>query len=140
MTLSLEKNRSNKRVRLCAGLGALFVVAMAIAWNFYTVRSASRWLAWSARYKAEVLANPTVKGELQHIEWDGWGWAGQDTSVYLVFDPTDSLSAAARNNRPGKFYGIPCEVPVVDQMERNWYAVQFYTNEAWGQHNALNCT
>jgi hypothetical protein len=25
-------------------------------------------------------------------------------------------------------------------MEKNWYAVQFYTDEWWGRHNALNCT
>jgi hypothetical protein len=121
-------------------LGAFFGIAMAIAWNFYPVRSAARWFAWSHHYKAKVLAKPTVNGELQHIEWDGWGWAAQDTTVYLVFDPTDSLSAAARNRRPGKFDGIPCEVPAIDRMERNWYAVRFYTDEWWGRRNALNCT
>ena len=121
-------------------LVSLFLIAVAIAWNVYTIRTATRWFVWSHRYKAEVLAQPNATGELKHIEWDGWGWAGQDTTVYLVFDPTDSLSTASRNHRPGKFNGIPCEVPVVDRMEKNWYAVQFYTDEWWGRRNALNCT
>jgi hypothetical protein len=112
---------------------------VAIAWNFYAIRSEARWLVWAHRYKAEVLAQPSVTGELKHVEWDGWGWAAQDTTVYLVFDPTDSLSTAAREHRPGKFNGIPCEVPVVDRLEKNWYAVRFYTDEWWGRRNALNC-
>jgi hypothetical protein len=70
--------------------------------------SAARRLVWAHCQKAEVLAQPSVTGELKHIEWDGWGCAGQDTTAYLVFDPTDSLSAAAREHRPGKFNGIPC--------------------------------
>jgi hypothetical protein len=140
VTLRLEKNRSRNKVPLYAAIGAFFVIAMAIAWNVYAIRSATRWFAWAHRYKAEVLAQGNATGELKHIEWDGWGWAGQDTTVYLVFDPTDSLSAAARNHRPGKFNGLPCEVPVVDRMERNWYVVRFYTNEFWGRRNTLNCT
>lgn len=70
----------------------------------------------------------------------GWGWAAQDTTVYLVFDPADSLSTPAHNYRLGKFDGIPCEVPVVKQREKNWYLIQFYTDEWWGRRNALDCT
>ena len=141
----MEKNQSAKRFWASAALvGALFVIAVAViavavAWNFYAIRSATRWWAWAPRYKAEVLAQPSVTGELRHIEWDGWGWAGQDTTVYLVFDPADSLSTAAQEHRPGKFTGIPCEVLVVDRLEKNWYAVRFYTDEWWGRRNALNC-
>jgi hypothetical protein len=99
-----------------------------------------RWLVGSRFYKAEVLARPnSANKELKHIEWDGWGWGGEDTTVYLVFDPTDSLSAASQEHRPGKFNGIPCEVPVVRRMEKNWYVVQFYTDEWWGRRGALNC-
>lgn len=141
--MGLGKSRAKTRpsLRAAVGLGAVcFVLAVAITWNFYAIRSAAKWWGWSHRYKAEVLAQPDVTGELKHIEWDGWGWAGQDTTAYLVFDPTDSLSAAAQAHRPGKFNGIPCEVPDVDRMEKNWYAVQFYTNEWWGRRNTLNCT
>jgi Uncharacterised protein family (UPF0149) len=79
-------------------------------------------------------------GELKHIEWDGWGWAGQDTTVYLVFDPSDSLLTAARKHAHGKFEGIPCEVAGVSQLDSHWYAVQFYTNEFWGRRNELDCS
>jgi hypothetical protein len=96
--------------------------------------NAVRWLAWSRAYKAKVLTQPhSSNGDLQHIEWDGWGWAGQDTVVYLVFDPTNSLSQAAISHQPGKYAGIPCEVPTVRQLESNWYTVRFYTNDEW--HN-----
>jgi hypothetical protein len=118
----------------------VFLLVALIAWNFYSVRTTVRWFAWSHHYKDEVLAQANAVGELKHIEWDGWGWAGQDTTVFLVFDPTDSLRAAAQNRRPGKFNGIPCEVPAVNRMEKNWYLVQFYTDEWWGRRNALNCT
>ena len=68
-------------------------------------------------------------GELKHIEWEAWGWAGQNTIAYVVFDPTDSLSSAATTRRSGKFAGIPCEVSKVSRLESQWYAVIFYTNE-----------
>ena len=85
---------------------------------------------WSQRYKSEVLAQSGgTTGELKHIEWDGWGWAGQDTTVYLVFDSTDSLAVAAANHAPGKFNGTPCEVAQVRRLESHWYTVQFYTDE-----------
>ena len=141
MVVQPEKSRAGQRVWVYAPLApVLFIIAAAIAWNFYAVRSAARWLARSQHYKSEVLAQPSVSQELKHVEWDGWGWAGQDTTAYLVFDPTDSLLAAAREHRSGKLHGIPCEVAAVDRMEKNWYAVRFYTNEWWGRHNGLDCT
>ena len=91
----------------------------------------ARWLMWSRSYKAEVLAQPkSANEELKHIEWDGWGWAGMDTTVYLVFDPTDSLSRA-EGHHPGKYNGIPCKVPFVKRLEDKWYTVQFYTDQQW---------
>jgi hypothetical protein len=98
-------------------------------------------LIWSRDYKAEVLAQKdSARGELKHVEWDGSGFPGAgDTTVYLVFDPTDALSAAAKSHRPGKFNGIPCEVSLVHRLESHWYAVRFYTDEWWGRRNALDC-
>ena len=59
----------------------------------------ARWLIWSRSYKAEVLAQPnSASGELKHIEWDGWGWAGMDTTIYLVFDPTNSFVMGGRSS------------------------------------------
>jgi uncharacterized iron-regulated membrane protein len=141
-----KENRRSKWLWLFAAIGALFVVAFlviataAIAWNIFSLRTATKWFMRSQRYKSEVLAQSGgTAGELKHIEWDGWGWAGQDTTVYLVFDSTDSLSMAAANHAPGKFNGIPCEVAQVRQLESHWYTVQFYTNEFWGRRNALDC-
>jgi hypothetical protein len=96
------------------------------------VRTAVRWLIQSKRYKAAVLAQPdSAKGEMKHVEWDGWGFPGAgDTVVYLVFDPNDSL-AAAKTRSPGKLKGIPCEVVHVRRVENHWYVVLFYTDTDW---------
>jgi len=96
------------------------------------VRSAGRWLFKSKTYKAEVLAQPSIDGQLKHVEWDGWGFAGSgDTVVYLVFDPNDSLATATKSHASGKFNGIPCEVFKVHRLEKYWYSVLFYTDTAW---------
>lgn len=123
-------------------IAASLVITAAVAWNFNSIRTATKWFMWPQRYKSEVLAQPaSTSGELKHIDWDGWGFPGAgDTNVYLVFDPTDSLSVAAADHAPGKFNGIPCEVAQVHQLESHWYTVQFYTNEFWGRRNALDCT
>ena len=130
-----------RRLWYYAALAAFAITALIVLWNMETVRTSARWFASSNRYKAEVLSQPaSTSGELKHIEWDRWGWAAQDTTVYLVFDPTDALSVAAKNGNSGKFNGLPCEVQLVRRLENDWYAVQFYTNEWWGRKNALNCS
>jgi hypothetical protein len=69
------------------------------------IRTFTRWFLWSGRYKNKVLAQPaSVNGALKHIE---------DFSVFLVFDPADSLSAPAKSRQSGKLNGIPCEVSSV---------------------------
>jgi hypothetical protein len=74
------------------------------------------------------------------MEWEATGFAGvANNTDYLVFDPTDSLAMAAKSHSPGKFSGIPCEVLSVLKLESHWYSVAFYTDEEWGQRNALNC-
>src|ERR1700720_3878037 len=134
------------RLQISAVVGAIVLISVALTvsaplFGNLTVVNTARWLIFSHRYKSRVLAQAaSADGELRHIEWDGWGWAGQDTTVYLVFDPTDSLSAAASSHKPGKFNGIPCEVFLVRRMEREWYTVQFYTDEFWGKRNSLSCS
>jgi len=109
-------------------------VSWALIKNYAEVRSDARWFLWSKRYKAELLKQQnSTNGELRHVEWDGWGWAGMDTTVYLVFDPNNSLADAAKSHSPGKFNGIPCEVPLVHRLESNWYSVRFYTSSGWDQ-------
>jgi hypothetical protein len=100
---------------------AFFAISSVLFLGSFQIRTFTRWLLRSGDYKKEVLAEPTpTNGDLKHIEWDGWGWAGQDFTVFLVFDPTDSLSKPARNDQLGKFKGIPCDVSDVDRMASHW--------------------
>jgi hypothetical protein len=116
---------------------SMSVVFCAISWLLFRtaddVRTNGRWIFQSRAYKSEVLAqSEPAAGELRHVEWDGWGFAGSgDTVVYLVFDPNDSLASAAKGRSPGKFSGIPCEVPLVRRLESHWYTVLFYADTAW---------
>jgi len=122
------------RVQAPASLSmiAIFLVG---SWIFFRVsddvRTTARWLIESRMFKNNILAQHEVRGELKHAKWDGWGFAGMDTTVYLVFDPDDSLAADSTKDAPGKYAGIPCEVPTVRRLERRWYAVQFYSNTDW---------
>lgn len=119
-----------------AALSMIFVFGAA-SWLLFRVsddvRTDGRWLIRSGRYKAAILSQPNpTNGELKHAEWDGWGFAASgDTVVYLVFDPKDSLAVAAKSRSPGKYSGIPCEVPSVRRLENHWYTVLFYTDTDW---------
>lgn len=135
----------NKRPRQCLSMLLALVAFAGTSWALFknegTIRPSFRWLLWSRRFKAEVLAQPApAKGQLRHMEWEATGFAGvANNTVYLVFDPTDSLVLASKSHSPGTFSGIPCEVLRVLRLESHWYSVQFYTDEAWGQRNTLNC-
>jgi hypothetical protein len=105
---------------------ALFVYSHQLRWN-------TRWILWSKEYKANVIAQPgTTNGNLKHIEFDGWGGFGAgDTVAYLVYDPSDLLSAVTRSDSPGKLAGIPCAVAQVRRFESHFYSVVFYTDTDW---------
>ncbi len=120
--------------RLAAMLVKMVYVfaAMLFKSNYSLVRDHCRWLFLSGGYKARVLAQPPSE-QLKHAEWDGWGFAGADTTVFLVSDPTDSLAVATRALPPVKARGLPCEVVRVRRLDRHWYAVLFYTDTYWGQ-------
>lgn len=107
---------------LAAGVGVfIFGIKYPLA-----IRSAARWLIWSKDYETLVLTQPSQpNGEFKHIEWDGWGMFGQDESVFLVFDPGDSLAGPASSGQSGKFDGIPCEVGLVRRLAPHWYTVYF---------------
>jgi hypothetical protein len=103
-----------------------FAISALLFFGNFQIRTSTRWLVWSGHYKEEVLAQPApANGSLKHIEWDGWGWGGQDFSVLPVFDPTNALATAAKNNHYGKVEGIPCEVDYVKRMESHWYIALF---------------
>ncbi len=79
------------RRQTIAALSMIAIFAVA-SWLLFKVlddlRTRGRWLTHPARYKAEVLAQTNLpNGDLKHAEWDGWGFPGADTTVYLVFDP-----------------------------------------------------
>jgi hypothetical protein len=127
-----------KKGQTCITVLSMLVVYWAFSWglirNSIELHGATQWLLQSKNYKARILGqtNPAI-GELSHIEWDHSGFAGSgNTVVYLVFDPSDSLSTAAKSRFPGKFRGIPCEVYRVRRLESHYYTVLFYTNTDWG--------
>ncbi len=124
----------------CLTALSMLVVYGAVSWglfkNSHEMHSSTQWIFQSKAYKAKVLAQPaTTDGNLKHIEWDGWGFAGNDTVEYLVFDPSDLLSVAAKKHSSGKFSGIPCDVPHVHRLESHYYTVEFYTDTGWESCN-----
>lgn len=117
-------------------LAIFWILSVPLFKNYLAIRSAARWSIWSNDYQAQVTAQPIpANGNVKHLNWDGWGWGGENTEVYLVFDPSDSLSAAAKSHQPGKFDGLPCKVDGVFRLERNWYTAQFYTGTDWDHCN-----
>ena len=126
-----------KRPRLCVSLLLALVGFVAISWslerNEETLRPFIRWHLWSRQYKTELITQPNpTDGNLKHMEWDAWGFVPSGFNVtYLVFDPSDSLATATNAKVPGRFGGIPCVVPRVFRLEKQWYGVRFYTDEDW---------
>jgi hypothetical protein len=128
--------RTRKSFSLVLAVVAFVFAAGALLTTQNIVRPSLRWLVWSRRLKAEVLAQATpVNEEFKHIEWDGWGGAPVgDWTAYVVYDPTDSLSVAAKSVGSGtykRYKGIPCEVESVRRLESHWYSVVLGMNEWW---------
>jgi hypothetical protein len=118
-----------------AAYGAFLIVTVGVVISQRQIRPHLLWLVWSNRYKSEVLANASAaNGELRHVEWNGDGWGSGvtgDWMGYVVFDPSDSLSAATRNNVPTEYKGIPCKVILVRCLEKQWYSVVLDMNQFW---------
>jgi hypothetical protein len=121
--------------RTLIGLGSILLACLAatyvIGHSGDLLRSETRW--WSARgtWKQRVLAQQEVPGQLKHLDWDGWGFAAQDTEVYLVYDPSDGLRNAIGTPTGKHGVGLPCDVWKVWRLEPHWYNVVFYTNTSW---------
>ena len=100
------------------------------------LHEAVEWLSSSREDKTEVLAEKvSATGEFKHILWDSSGPSFATTTIYLVFDPSDSLAGAAKSHESGKFAGLPCKVYEVRRLESRWYATVFYLGEDWDQCN-----
>jgi hypothetical protein len=109
-----------------------WVVSAILFMNHSEIRLQTRWILHSRALKASVQNEPVPpQGELRHVEFDVWGWAGMDTVEYLIYDPTDTLGATVAAHSKGRFPGIPCEVPMVRRMEDHWFVAMFYTNSEW---------
>jgi hypothetical protein len=129
--------RSRRLREIVATVAILWAIAGLL--DFYDrkhpeeIRETARWLVWSHEYKQVVLAQSTsANGDLKHIEWDAWGYAGAgNTTVYLVFDPSETLWTAAKSHQLPKFNGVPCDVFAIRRLESRWYAVHFYTDQDW---------
>jgi hypothetical protein len=109
-----------------------WAVTAALYMNSESLRAELKWFWGAKEFKSQVLANPGKSpGELRHAKWDSWGMFGMDTKVYLVFDPTDSLSLPAARHSNGKIQGIPSVVASVRRLESHWYSVQLYAGSVW---------
>lgn len=125
-------NQGRRRVIVLSTFAAFVLFTAVLSTHFRETRDAVRWFFYAKSVKAQVLAQPASTSRyLRHIEWEGWGFAGNDTTVYLVFDPTDALAPEAKMHKSGNFDPLPCEVYRVQRREKEWYTVQFYTNTAW---------
>jgi hypothetical protein len=128
---AVARKGRQRLIALLVVIAYLFALILLLS-NYSVVRDHVRWLLVSSGYKARVLAQP-VNEQLKHVEWDSWGFPGAgDTTVYLVFDPTDALAGASAARPPVKARGLPCEVVRVRRLDRQWYAVLFYTDTYWG--------
>jgi len=126
------KCRRTRRTAAVATLAAFLVFTGMLLTNFLVIKDAVRWFAYGRILKGEVLKQPEpINSSLRHIEWEGWGFAGNDTTVYLVFDPKNALANATKKQTSGKFGDLPCEVYRIRQRESQWYTVQFYTQTDW---------
>jgi hypothetical protein len=115
-----------KKFRIALLVCAFWALSVFIVSHDFPIRTCIRWTLFSHRYQNQVLAQPEpLDGSLKHMEWDGWGWAGMDFSVFLVFDPTDSLTEFAKAGLFGKVPRLPCDVSEIRQLGPHWYIVMF---------------
>jgi hypothetical protein len=130
---TVYKRRGKLRLTALAVLAVFVTFTAILVTRFLDTRDAARWLVHGKAFKAEILAQPDESPKsLRHMEWEGWGFPGAgNTVVYLVFDPSDSLAAAAKSGTSGKFESLPCTVVRVRKRERQWYTVLFYTDSDW---------
>ena len=132
LVTAAEARKMRKLLKVLLTAAGLTVVSWLLVRNESVLRPELRWLLWSRHYKEELLAQRDTGSGFRHLEWDSWGFvpSGNNT-VYLVYDPSDSLAAVTGAREPLKVSGIPCAVPSIHRLEKQWYSVLFYTDEQW---------
>lgn len=55
---------------------------------------------------------------------------GMDTSVELVYDPTDTLEREIKLNRNGRFAEVAEKTAYVQRLGHGWYSLTLYTGES----------
>ncbi len=111
---------------------AVVCVSMSVAFfsRSYFLRVSYRWAFHADLYKGQLLArHASIPSGLSYMQWDGWGFAGSDTFVFLVYDPGDRLKHVTRTGFGVKVEGLPCEVQEIRRLERGWYTAVPFTNE-----------
>jgi hypothetical protein len=105
-------------------------VSFAMSHSETHLRPWARWLIASSSYKSQVIAQPiTDPSGIRFIEWDGWGWAGMDTNVYLIYDPSDTLKFGAHKVQGKKSVEITEKAQFIQRLEHNWYSATLFTSE-----------
>jgi hypothetical protein len=104
LLLAITVRRGRKNTMMAgAAFGAFLIITSVSIVNQGHIRPHLLWLIFSQRYKSEVLATAARDGEFKHVEWDGDGWgsgATGDWMGYVVFDPSDYLSAGTKSSVP----------------------------------------
>jgi hypothetical protein len=84
---------------------SMLLIYWAVSWGLFRnsreLRTAARWLLSTKDYKAKVLAEPdSANGALKHIEWDGWGFPGLVTPLYILFSTRTTHFGRRRGTVP----------------------------------------
>jgi len=113
MVIAAIRKRRRQIILLLLAIVAFVAVAAVLDKGGESLRSYLRWLLWSRRFKAEVLAQPSPRtGELRHMEWEATGFAGvANSTLYLVFDPSDAVANVTRQGRWYPLRGACCATP-----------------------------
>src|SRR5262249_32266649 len=70
----------HRRASILSALLLYWMISAMFLTHYNGVRGRTRWLLLSYHYKREGWGQSSTPGELKHTEWDGWGWAGMNTS------------------------------------------------------------
>jgi hypothetical protein len=111
-------------------IAAYVAVSASVLIGWSDARVDGRWAILSPEFKAEAAHQGALPaGALLHFELDSWGFV-DDTDVYAVYDPTDSLVPTIVKG-DAHIPQLNCDVAWIRREERFWYAVMFYTATTW---------